>query len=438
MYKILILILLISVFALPQQNGDISGYYPVVIDSIQIIGNETTDEDIITRELTFSLGDSISYDDILYNRERIFSLGIFNRVDLYTIPGEEQNILMIDVEESWYIYPLPFAELKDKSWDKISYGLDFVIRNFRGRNELVRVRAALGYDPSIYFHYSIPSLTSDGNYYMYTDLNYGDVRNKSTYARSLTDLNFDQKFITTTLGLGRRFGVFHRASTSIGFSYVESPFYITGISASPERIDRFPHLGLNYVYDTRDLAQFPRDGIYFNSAVVFKGMGINDINYQIANLDFREYRPIIGELAGKWRLAGRFGFGDLIPTYDFSYIGFGERIRGFFTREMEGHHLYFASAELFYPLLKEVRINLDFIPLIPDELLHYRAGLFLQVFTDAGMTKFKHQKFSLGNFASGYGTGFTFLILPYNIMRIEFAVSEYGETEWIIDLGISF
>jgi hypothetical protein len=53
-------------------------------------------------------------------------------------------------------------------------------------------------------------------------------------------------------------------------------------------------------------------------------------------------------------LAGRFGFGKLIPTYDFSYIGFGERIRGYYSKEAEGHHLYLASAELSYPIFNDV------------------------------------------------------------------------------------
>jgi outer membrane protein assembly factor BamA len=346
--------------------------------------------------------------------------------------------LVIDVEESWYIYPVPFAELKDKSWDKFSYGFDLYLKNFRGRNQAIRLRLAFGYDPSFYMNYTVPSLTSDGNYYFFTDLVFRDIRNKSRYAYSLAGNDFDQRMISGNAGLGRRFGIFHRVSLNAGFTYIENPVFIPGISASRGRIDRFPSAGLNYIYDTRDLAQFPRDGILFNSGVAFKGFGINHINYQILNLDFREYRPLIGDLFGKWRIAGRFGFGNLIPTYDFSYLGFGERIRGFYSTEMEGHHLYLASAEIYYPLVKDFQVNLDFIPIIPKELLHYRVGMFLQLFTDTGTTKLRGSNLGIRDFASGYGAGITFLILPYNIMRVEFALNEDGLNEWILDLGISF
>lgn len=438
MIKILFAIIIFSFSCLAQEADSLYESFPFRVDTIVIRGNDITDADIITRELTFESGSAITKKEILYNRERIFSLGIFNRVDLYTTTADTINTLIIDVEESWYIYPVPFFELKDKSWKKLSYGLDIFIKNFRGRNETVRLRGAFGFDPNFYMNYTVPSLTSDGNYYLFTELFYRDSRNKSSYAIDLYGEDFNQKFIGGALGLGRRFGIFHRVSINAGYIYIENPFYIKGISASDTRIDRFPQIGFNYIYDTRDLAQFPSDGIYFNSAAVFKGLGLYDINYRILNVDFREYRKIIGDLSGKWRLAGRFGFGDLVPTHDYSFIGFGERIRGFYNKEMEGHHYYLASAELYYPVFNDVRVNLDFIPLLPKELLHYRVGLFVQLFTDTGTAQFSSKKISYNDFMSGYGTGLTLLILPYNILRVEFAVGENGSTDWILDLGISF
>jgi outer membrane protein assembly factor BamA len=437
--KTILYIIFLTGLIFPQDTSKINtDYFPFQVDSIEIKGIDITDPDIIRRELTFKEGDSITYDNMMYNRERVFSLGIFNRVDLFTTQEDTTDVLVIDVEESWYIYPVPFAELKDKSWDKISYGLDFYIKNFRGRNETLRIRGALGYDPNIFMNYTVPSLTSDGNYYLFTELVYTKFRNKSKYGLLLAGENFDQKYLNGSLGLGKRFGLYHRASIYAGYTYIENPVYIPGISASSDAIDRYPSIGLNYSYDTRDLAQFPNNGILLNSGLIFKGFGVNEISYQILNIDFREYRPIWGDLAGKWRLGGRFGFGGLIPTHDFSYLGFGERIRGYFSEEMEGHNLYLASAELYYPVFKDMRVNLDFVPLLPRELLHYRAGLYIQFFMDAGTTKLRHEKLSYKDFVSGYGTGITILVLPYNILRAEFAVSENGSTEWIIDLGISF
>ncbi len=434
----LFILIFAGLISAQDSSGISSKFYPIIIDSIKITGNEITEDFIIKRELNFKVGDSLYYKDLQFNRDRIFSLGIFNRVDLYFEEADGKNSLVIDIEESWYIYPIPLIELKDKSWDKISYGFYLVVKNFRGRNETIGLTCAFGYDPSFSLNYTIPSLTDDGNYYLYSDLYYREIKNKSQYALSLAGVSFTQKIMYGTVGFGRRFGLFNRVSVALGYTVVENPFFISGISASDERIDRFPSLGINYIYDTRDLVQFPTNGMYLNSTVNFKGLGVNDINYQILSMDYRAYLPIIGDLIAKGRVAGRFGFGNLVPTHDYSYIGFGERIRGFYAEEMEGNHLYIASAEIFYPIIKEFQINLDFIPILPKELLHYRAGLYVQLFTDSGTAISNQERISFEDFKSGYGAGITFLILPYNILRLEYAASESGATQWIFDLGISF
>ncbi|MFN3694152.1 MAG: hypothetical protein ACK4UV_04010, partial [Ignavibacterium sp.] len=72
------------------------------------------------------------------------------------------------------------------------------------------------------------------------------------------------------------------------------------------------------------------------------------------------------------------------------------------------------------------------------QLLKYRVALYTQLFGDAGTTLYKNQSLSLNRFKSGYGLGLTFLVLPYNLLRIEYAFDNFGKTEWIFDLGVAF
>ena len=135
-----------------------------VVDSIVIQGNDITRNEIILRELTFNVGDTVNAKILEYNSERIFSLGIFTKVRLYRDPlSFSKNVVQILVSESWYIYPIPLAELKDRDWKKLSYGFDVVIQNFRGRNETLRGRVLFGYDPSLSLSYSNPYFIWDEN-----------------------------------------------------------------------------------------------------------------------------------------------------------------------------------------------------------------------------------------------------------------------------------
>lgn len=432
-------LIVISYLSFAQTNdSDKNELYPFRVDSIIIKGNDITKEFIILRELTFQLGDTIDHKTAQYNRERIYSLGIFNQVILVPQITDENNILNIIVEESWYIYPIPFVNIKERDWKKLSFGMFLVLQNFRGRNETLSATVAFGYDPTYILSYYNPNSIGNENIFFQTRVGYSNVSNKSITAEYLVGDNFEQKVIFADLEIGRRFFLFHRFALNFGYTYRETPFYIDGINAANERIDRLFSFGIGYNYDTRDLAQFPKSGLYINTSYIFKGMGINNINYNVARLDFRNYNTLIEKLLFKWRFTSRFVLGDKVPYYDNSIIGLEDRIRGYFYENFEGNHSYLASMELYYPIVEELHINLDFIPIIPKQLLSYRFALYTQLFADAGAVQMRNTSLSLKDFKKGYGAGLTVLILPYYSARIEYAINEIRQSEFILDLGISF
>lgn len=436
----LIIIFLCLTTTIKPNTGDtlyFKGDYSIVIDSIVIIGNKQTKDFIILRELTFNVGDTLNPKLAEYNRERIYSLNIFNFVHLIPYKTKQENFLLIEIEESWYIYPLPFITLKDRDWDKISYGVGVLIKNFRGRNETLRGKVAFGYDPSFDFSYENPNLVHNLNLFTEFGIGFNNVNNKSETAEEQAGEDFTQDFYFGKILFGKRFGLYHRFGITIGFDYVETPFYIDGVNASDQRIDRTVILGLGYNYDTRDLRQFPTNGIYAFVDYELKGMGINGINYRVAYFDFREYRPIIDKLSAKWGGAVRLTSGD-VPYYDYSYIGLSTRVRGHWQEQMEGNDLFFGSVELDYYLVQDYRLDLYWIPLLPKSLLSYRVGLAAELFLDTGTTRLIGEPLTLKQFSTGYGTGLYFLLLPYFVIRLDLAFDEQGNSQWIFDLGTSF
>jgi outer membrane protein assembly factor BamA len=442
MFKnLLLFIVFISILKTFAQENDstvITGNYTVKIDTIVIRGNKTTEDFIILRELTFKQEDTLTNIQASYNKDRVYSLDIFNQVKIYPVSYKNKIIAVIDVVESWYIWPIPYAELKNGDWTKISYGIDLAVKNFRGVNETVRIKAGLGYDPSLTLDYIVPILNYNQNIYFDAQLSYNAVQNKSLIAQQMYGSVFDQKMITAQVIFGKRISLFHNISVTAGYNYIETPMYILGINASNQRIDRVLYLGAGYAFDTRDLAQFPRNGIYSSINVMMKGLGLNDINYQVYTFDFREYRPLFWDIFGKWRFTSRVTSGKAIPYYDYSILGYRERIRGYLHDVLEGNDYYLTSLEFFHPLIKDIDINLDFIPVVPKQFLSYRVALYSEIFADAGAVKQRDRSIGIRNFDSGYGFGFTFLILPYNIARIELAFNDKLNSEIVLDVGISF
>ena len=427
-----------SAFAQQADTLIYGGEFSIRVDSIVVSGNRKTKTKVIKRELTFGVNDTVDAGILHYNKDRVYSLGIFTKVVILAEKINNKNYIVIKVDESWYIYPIPFVELHDQDWGKISYGLDLAIKNLGGENETMQTRIGLGYDPMILLHYNYPYLFEKNKIDLIFNASYQKVKNKSITAENLYGGEFNQKDYSILIDIGKRFGLFNRADFQAGYNYIETPFYLKGISASSGRIDRTLNLGISYTHDTRDLAQFPSNGLYAAAEIAFKGLGIDGINYSVAAIDFREYRKIFSDIIAKWRFAGRFAFGGLVPYYDYSYLGYQERIRGYFNTEMEGNDSYMGSLEFNYPLLKDMNIALNFIPIVPEELLSYRTALYLELFCDSGTTLLRGQSFNIKKLLTGYGTGLTFLILPYNLLRIEYAFNDTGKAEWILALGISF
>ncbi len=346
--------------------------------------------------------------------------------------------MTIEVEESWYIYPIPFIETVERDFNKLSYGIFLRFRNFRGRNEDLTASFALGYDPTFYLSYYNPNLTNKESIFFRSTFSYSDVSNKSPSAEKLYGENFSQKVIGVRLLAGKRFGLFNRLYINTGIYYIETPIYVPGINASNDRIDNLVDVSVGFEHDTRDLSQFPKNGIYSSLIYSLKGLGFDDISYSVAWIDFREYRKLFDRLLSKWRFASRLTFGDGVPYYDYSILGADEKIRGHFNNKFEGNDYYFGSVEFYYPIIEELNIDLTFIPIIPDQLLSYRVGFYTQIFAETGFAKYKNEPFAINKFNSGYGLGVTFLILPYQILRLEVAFDENMRSQFIFDLGISF
>lgn len=429
-------ILLFSFFSqIYGQNLNDSDLF-FIVDSIHIQGNTTTKEFVILNELTFKCGDQISDVDLNFNRERIYSLGLFNQVTVYRKIEYLKNIIIIEVEESWYIFPLPFASIKERDYKKLSYGFYLVYKNFRGRNETLFGTASFGYNPSFGITYINPNLSLDNDYFLKFTGSLSKRKNRSIIAEQINGKQFEFKQVFTSLMLGKRLNPFNKIFGNISFNYLEVEDAKLIYTLSGKRIDKYPQISLNYEFDDRDLLQFPKQGNYFFFGLNLNGLGINYVDYQSAKIDFRQYSEIYDYLYFKFRVASRFTIGNKIPLFDYSLIGAEEKIRGNFFKRIEDKNLLSVSAELYYPLVEELHLDLSFVPIIPNRLLSYRIAIFLQTFADYGSVFNKIYKST--NSLAGYGLGLSLLVLPYNVLRFEVGLNEKSQTEFIIDFGTSF
>jgi outer membrane protein assembly factor BamA len=407
------------------------------VDSIIVRGADITDEDVILRELTFGVGDSLDSALLAYNRERVYSLNIFTRVDLYVEKIGAQYAAVVEVKESWYIWPAPYIHRVDNDWSKLSYGLDLMWYNFRGKKEKLHFRFGVGHDPMLNFTYTIPYILREEAISANIALNYKSRANKSLRAEAAYGEQFDQDIRSVDLEVGKRFTLFQAASLLGGFFYLESERHVPGVNASDDRIDRFGYLGALYNYDTRDLSQFPTSGVFLGLGAWWKGIGAEDVNYGSVVADARAYREFFGFLIAKARFRTRQTVGADVPYYDYSFLGLSERVRGHYYDQREDRAAANWAFEANVPLVRDFPFHLP-IPFVTERLTTYRLKFYAHLFADGGLTHNYDAPIEPSDVYSGFGAGVTLMVLPYNVLRFEVGFDEELNEEYILDVGVSF
>jgi len=408
------------------------------VDRILVSGNSLTKDFVVLREMTLKPGSVITHQALDFDRDRIYSLGLFTQVELHIIPSSppKASILVI-VSERWYIYPYPILGIKDRDWEKLFYGAGIVHLNFRGRNEKLVASFIFGYDPGFSVSYRNPFLSEEGIYFFEGRVGSNKVRNRSLLVLPSPDVNFDERHITASLTLGRRYGIEHTAWLTLGYEYVGLTTYFPGSTISPSGEDMFPVIGAGYVYDTRDLQEYPGRGSYLRAAVTKSGItaGSARVNTVRYNADGRRFIPLASNTVLGARMLTDFTAAGPAPSYQRVFFGYNERIRGHFRDVIEGENIFCISAELHYMIVPTRYLS---VGKLPSEFGIWKFGAAAALFADAGTIWFRGRPVALDGFLKGYGAGVHFL-LPYSfVLRAEYALNEARQGEFILDLGSWF
>lgn len=359
-------------------------------------------------------------------------------MELHISQQEDINALIIIVTESWYIFPVPLLFINEHDWSKISYGLQIKHYNFRGRNEKVSLGGWLGYNPAFYLNYFNPWI---GNK---TRLIFGTGISKNKIANKIFDFDEDRWGFNITVG--RKLSL--NFDTQISFSYqrVDLPNEYQNYSISGDGTDFVTTITLQLKWDKRDLFEYPRNGYYFTYNFRRTGFQKNQPRFWRFEFDNRIYIPVYRLTSLAARQLFVFNTNNL-PIYDRVFLGYAERIRGYFYDVFPDPALYekytstnisLTSIELRFPILPIRYFTLKNGPISPSLYQDLKFGISGGIFMDSGIAWQEKHQFTLSNFYSGYGLGLH-LHLPYVfIIRFEYAISDQGKGQFIIDAEIAF
>ena len=430
-YIVFFCFLVVFSFAYPI-NAQEPITFPVWIERVLIFGNDKTKQEVILREIPYQFPAKLDVEDLQQIQNRLMNLFLFNRVELGLIGHGDSKILVIQVSESWYVYPLPILFINDRDWDKISYGFSISHSNFRGMHELLAASGWLGYNPSFFLRYYNPWVGKT------TRLTFGaTVFLKRTSNRFF---DFDEKRFGGSMAIGKRFNLHTSIELSGMMQRVRLPEEFTDYSFSGTGSDFVPQIGIDFKNDYRDLYEYPRKGYYQQWQVQRTGFTASQPRFWRFTFDNRGYLPLTSNisLTARQKLIFNSVPEQALPIYDRIFIGYGDRIRGFFNRVFTGRHLMLNQVEARFSIIPIDYFSWENAPVLKTFFQQLKYGLSLGLFVDSGQSWNHGDELKFDNQFTGYGVGLH-LHLPYvNVLRIEYALNSNGDTEWIIDSGVSF
>ncbi len=400
------------------------------LDTVMVSGNEKTKAYVILDEMTLRKGTVVTPALLEYDRNRIYSLGLFTRVDLWYDSLGTVRFILVDVSERWYFLPFPIFGFRDGDPKRPYYGAGILHTNVAGRNQKLYASLALGYDPSFNVSFLDPLLDRPTSLYGAISASYSRPKNKSAREAALTG-DYHETHFTIGATLGRRFSLHQSAGITLGYTSVTVPQYFPGRTISPDGHDGFLWGTLSFTHDSRDLAEYASQGMFVGLSITQNGFGESALTYTRSSADLRGYVPLGAGFSVAVRTFTTIASGGDVPTYGRTYFGYGERIRGFYNDVAEGEDLLLSSAELRFAILPARTIQISGLP-IPEQFTIWRLGISLALFADAGTTWLRGEPVGLRTLCSGAGAGIHFL-LPYSaIARIEYARNSAHRGEWIL------
>lgn len=402
----LLFMLLWLCFSLKAQNQP-SVYK---INAIEISGNEKTKDFIIFRELTFTIGDSISIADlelsIKKSEENLINTTLFLHASIDTFFIEGNVSLIINIAERWYLWPIPIIELEERNFSswldnpnlrRLSGGLFFTYSNFRGRNESLSVLAEIGYNKRIGLKYQVPYINKKKTfglgfssiYSSRHEVNYASIDNKQVYLK-VEDKKLQSNLITT-LQLLLRPNLYTTFSLDISHNYYEvadtvfsiNPYYMKSHESS------FFSSLLKIKNDHRDYASYPLKGYYIDLEAFVTGIATEKAN-DFTQISLQSTARKYFHISSRWNYAaGATAKYTLTPTpFYLTSRGLGyarDFVRGYEKYIIDGQHFIVFKNNIKFTLIQTKYFAVEEIDWNKFNSIPFT--MYINAFIDAGYCK---------------------------------------------------
>ncbi|TLX76987.1 hypothetical protein E9993_04695 [Labilibacter sediminis] len=433
----------------------------LIVSKIYLAGNNKTKPKVIHNELLFKLNDQIAKNELYslvgVSRQNLLNTSLFNFVDFnYWLISPEEIVFEIKVDERWYLWALPIFEQADRNfsafldngdWSRVNYGLYLKRENFRGMNELLKLKIRMGFINQVEVLYKSAENNnklgwgSSVQYQAHNQVSYSIIDNEAIYAK-LNNSFIEQKGFAR-LFLNYRHNFFHRHMLEFGYNSfnihdtlaaLNSNYLLNGNTSLT-----YLSVKYNYNHDKRDSKAFPLDGYMFDASITQSGLGI--ISDDLANLSLELKYFKFGNIHNRfyygWNIGTLLNTASNNPYIISNGLGYDDFLNGFEYNVIEGNSYAFSKQKITFELIPQKVAHLNFIGLNQFSKIHY--ALYLKAFYDVGYVHKENpglSNFMTNEFLYSYGIGLDLVTYYDKVLTFNYAVNKFGKAGFYIHLNL--
>jgi hypothetical protein len=428
----------------------------ITVSTIVLSGNTKTQNDIILRELSFEENKSYSKDDltkrIKESKANLVNLRLFNFVEINK--NENQNItqITVDVIEKWYIWPYPLLEIYERNFNvwwkefkennysdfsRLNYGVFFNWENFRGRNELLKLKIRKGFKEHYLLSYEVPYFNKNKTIGINTNLQF--FRRKKTHFSTLENkLNYFESDTFNSIDYDLNTEITYRKNLhqthKLKFTYLHTAINDSIATLNPNylgnNLSKTSIYSLEYIfeYENRDYINYPLNGFALNfAAKKHLSATANVKHFEFATKVEKYIEPYKRFYIGS-SFKAKYSTESNQPYFIQKALGYIDYVRGYEYYVVDGQSYWLSKTAVKYALIKKTTFDIPYVKMKQFNKSHY--SLYLGIFSDLGyVINNQNQEQNSINNSLLWGKGIAIDYVTYydKLLRIEYSINVLGE-----------
>ena len=446
MKKIIFLFLFLSQVAQAQ----------ITVSTIVLSGNTKTQNDIIIRELSFEKNVSYATGDldkrIEKSKENLINLKLFNFVTINKTEDKDSTEITIDVIEKWYIWPFPVFEISERNFNtwwkefaannysdfsRLNYGVEFNWQNFRGRNELLKLKIRKGFKEHYLLGYEVPYFNKNKTIGFNTNLqlfrrkktHFSTEENKLNYLESDTFNSIDCD-LNTEITYRKNLHQTHRLKFTYLHTIVNDSIATLNPNYLGNNLPKTSIYSLEYIfeYENRDYINYPLNGFALNfAAKKHLSATANVKHFEFATKVEKYIEPYKRFYIGS-SFKAKYSTEGEQPYFIQKALGYDHYVRGYEYYVVDGQSYWLSKTAAKYALIEKTTFDIPYVKMKQFNKSHY--SLYLGIFSDIGyVIDNQNQEQNSINNSLLWGKGIALDYVTYydKLLRIEYSINALGE-----------